>query len=63
MENSVQTEKQNREVKQLKDTHHDEYWSKKYDISIDELRKEENTAISNVIIEAGIKHKTFSLQD
>lgn len=63
MENSVQIEKQNREVKQLKDTHNDEYWSKEYDISIDELRKEENTAISNVIIEAGIKHKSFNLQD
>jgi len=60
MENNIQTEKQNREVKQLQDTHNDEYWAKKYDISIDELKKTANTAIADIIIAAGIKHKTFS---
>jgi len=62
MENQIQMEeKLVREEKQLQETHNDEYWAKKYDVSIDELRKAGNINISTLIIEAGIKHKAFSL--
>ena len=62
MENHIQTEeKLSREEQQVQDNHHDEYWAKKYDISIDELRKADNIDISTLIIEAGKKHNAFSL--
>jgi hypothetical protein len=61
MENSIQTEKQNLEEILLQETQQDEYWTKKYDISIEELKKTANTALSDIIIAAGIKHKSFSL--
>lgn len=61
MESNIQTEKQTREEIQIQDNHNDEYWSKKYDISIEELRKTANTAISDIIIAAGIRHKSFSV--
>jgi len=60
MESTVQTEKQNKEEILIQENHNDEYWAKKYDISIDELKKKANVAISDLIIEAGIKHKSFS---
>jgi len=61
MENSIKTEKLKKEEKQLQDTHKDEYWAKKYDISIEELKETANITISDIIIAAGIKHKSFSL--
>ena len=60
MESTVQTENQNKEEILIQENHNDEYWAKKYDISIDELKKKANVAISDLIIEAGIKHKSFS---
>jgi hypothetical protein len=61
MENQIQREeKLIKEEKQLQDTHNDEYWAKKYDVSVDELREAGNIDISTLIIEAGIKHNAFS---
>jgi len=59
MENNIQAEKQTIEKKQIQDTHSDEYWSNKYDVSSDELKETENTQLLDVIIEAGIKRKSF----
>jgi hypothetical protein len=62
MENTIQTEKQNKEEIQFRDAFADEYWSKEYDISFDELKKTANIGLSDTIIAAGIKHKTFEAQ-
>lgn len=61
METKTQAEKKNQEEILLQDAHNDEYWAKKYDISIEDLKKTANTTIADIIIAAGIKHKSFSL--
>ena len=61
MENNIQAEKLNKEEIQIQENHNDDYWTKKYDITIDDLKKTAHTAISDIIIAAGIKHKSFSL--
>ncbi|MGZ3753318.1 MAG: hypothetical protein ACXVB0_15215 [Mucilaginibacter sp.] len=61
MENSIQTKDKTREEKLLEETYKDEFWSKKYDVTMEELKKIGNIGISALIIEAGIKHKSFSL--
>ena len=60
MENNIQTEQLKREERQIQDTYKDEYWSKKYDVSADELEKTGNIGVYAKIIEAGIKNKRFS---
>lgn len=61
MENNRKTENQAREEKLLEETYKDEFWLKKYDVTREELKKTGKTGISSSIIEAGIKHKSFSL--
>lgn len=58
MENRIHTEKENKE-KLVQETHNDEYWSKKYDITVDELKETGNIDLSTLIIKAGIKRKSF----
>lgn len=59
MENRIHTEKEIKEEKLVQETHNDEYWSKKYDISVDELKETGNIDLSTLIIKAGIKRKSF----
>jgi hypothetical protein len=62
MENNIQTDNQAKEEKLLEETYKDDFWSKKYDVTKEELKKIGKIGISAMIIEAGIKHKTFSLE-
>lgn len=59
MENRIHTEKENKKEKLVQETHNDEYWSKKYDITVDELKETGNIDLSTLIIKAGIKRKSF----
>ena len=59
MENRIHTEKEIKEEKLVQETHNDEYWSKKYDISVDEVKETGNIDLSTLIIKAGIKRKSF----
>jgi hypothetical protein len=59
MENRIHTEREIKEEKLVQETHNDEYWSKKYDISVDELKETGNIDLSTLIIKAGIKRKSF----
>ncbi len=61
MENNVKTEKQKKEEVQIKDIYKDEYWSKKYDVSTDQLEKTGKIGIYDKIVEASIRNKSFSL--
>lgn len=59
MENRTQENKQQKEEILLQDVHNDEYWAKKYDVSPDDLKKSGINKIADIIIKAGIKHKSF----
>lgn len=59
MKNHIRNEKEQKEEKLVQENHNDEYWTKKYDISADELKGTGNIDLSTLIIKAGIKRKTF----
>lgn len=59
MKNHTRSEKEQKEEKLVQENHNDEYWTKKYDISADELKETGNIDLSTLIIKAGIKRKTF----
>ena len=59
MKNHTHSEKEQKEEKLVQENHNDEYWTKKYDISADELKGTGNIDLSTLIIKAGIKRKTF----
>jgi hypothetical protein len=59
MENRIHHEVETKEEKLVQETHNDEYWTKKYDISADELKKTGNIDLSTLIIKAGFKRKSF----
>ena len=59
MENRIHTETENNEEKLVQETHNDQYWSKKYDISAEELEQTGNIDLSTLIIKAGIKRNSF----
>ena len=59
MKNHFRNEKEQKEEKLVQENHNDEYWTKKYDISADELKGTGNIDLSTLIIKAGIKRKTF----
>ncbi|MBV8390455.1 MAG: hypothetical protein JO080_11695 [Mucilaginibacter sp.] len=59
MKNQIHTEKENKEEELVQENHNDEYWAKKYDISVDELKETGDTDLSTLIIQAGIKRKSF----
>jgi len=61
MESNKQKEEQQNEELLFQETHNDDYWSKEYDVTKDELRKPGRKDILTKIVEAGIKHKTYSL--
>ena len=61
MNNSIQTEDRKKEVIEIQKNYEDDYWSKKYDVSTDELKETGNyIPLSARIIKAGIKHKVFA---
>lgn len=55
MNNSIKAEDQNREISQIKDNYEDEYWSKKYGVSSEEIKKSSRKDISARIIDAAFK--------
>jgi len=59
MKNQIHAEKENKEEELVQENHNDEYWAKKYDISVDELKETGDTDLSTLIIQAGIKRKSF----
>lgn len=59
MKNHIHSEKENNKEKIVQENHNDEYWTKKYDISVDELKGTGNIDLSTLIIKAGIKRKSF----
>jgi hypothetical protein len=61
MENNIKTEKLAQEEKMLEETYKDDFWSKKYDVTKEELKKIGKLKISDLIIKAGAKHKSFSI--
>ena len=56
----VQLEEVKQEEK-LQEAFKDEYWAKKYDVTLDELKKVAEIGISALIIESGKKHKAFAV--
>jgi hypothetical protein len=62
MNNHIKTEDPKKAVIEIQKNHEDEYWSKKYDVSTEELKETGNNIItlSAKIIKAGVKHKSFA---
>lgn len=61
MNNSIKTEDRKKEVIEIQKNYEDDYWSKKYDVSTEELKETGNyIPLSARIIKAGIKHKSFA---
>ncbi|MDO3644315.1 MAG: hypothetical protein ACTHMI_08335 [Mucilaginibacter sp.] len=59
MKNNSQN--QNREITQIQANSADEYWTKKYGVSTDELKaKSHRMSITDKILEVAAKNKTFS---
>jgi len=59
MENTLQTEKQKLAERQLHDAYNDEYWSKTYGVSAEELKETKDGGLSEKIIEINVKNNTF----
>jgi len=60
--NSNKIQNAERDLIQIQENHADEYWSKKYGVSTEEMKKTgNNIGIIEKIIEASIKNKSFSL--
>ena len=62
MENNIKTDNQAKDEKILEETYKDDFWSKNYDVTKDELKKGGRISLSAMIIEAGAKRKSFSLE-
>jgi hypothetical protein len=61
METNVKIENQNKEISQIKANSEDEYWSKKYDVSTEQLKETGNImGISDKILKLTTKNKSFS---
>jgi hypothetical protein len=61
METNVKIETQNREISQIKANSEDEYWSKKYDVSTEQLKETKSLmGISEKILKLTTKNKSFS---
>lgn len=61
MKNNSQNENQDREITQIQANSADEYWTKKYGVSTDELKaKGHRMSITDKILEVATKNKTFS---
>ncbi|ASU33893.1 hypothetical protein [Mucilaginibacter xinganensis] len=62
MHNNIRTETQNREIFQIQANSEDEYWSKKYEVSTEDLKgKGMNIGISDKILKAISKNKVLEL--
>lgn len=62
MESTIQTDNQKKEYNQVLDNYNDEYWSKKYGVSAEELKQNSNkVAITAKIIEATTRKNAFVL--
>ena len=62
MEANVKNKNQNREISQMKANSEDEYWSKKYDVSTEQLKETGNIiGISEKILKVTTKNKSFSI--
>jgi len=62
MENTIKTDNQKKEYNQVLDNYNDEYWSKKYGVSAEELKQNlNNVAITAKIIEATTRKNAFAL--
>ncbi|HVW98480.1 MAG TPA: hypothetical protein VHA56_21115 [Mucilaginibacter sp.] len=61
MKNNIKNENPAFEITQIQANSADEYWSKKYGVSTEELKtKGANVSISSKILEAAIKNNVFS---
>jgi len=61
METNVKIETQNREISQIKANSEDEYWSKKYDVSTEQIKETGGIiGISEKILKLTTKNKSFS---
>lgn len=61
MNNQNKTGDPKKEVIEIQKNYEDEYWSKKYDVSTEELISNgSRIPLSARIIRAGIKHKSFA---
>jgi hypothetical protein len=61
MENHIKTENQKKQFNQILDNYNDEYWSKKYGVSAQDLKNtSSNLGISAKIIEATSKNMAFN---
>ena len=61
METNVKIENQNKEISQIKANSEDEYWSKKYNVSTEQLKETGNImGISDKILQVTTKNRTFS---
>jgi hypothetical protein len=61
MKTSVKTEDPKQELNQILENYEDEYWSKTYGVSSEELKKSPNNkGISEKIIEHNFKKKSYS---
>ncbi|MDF2434398.1 MAG: hypothetical protein JWP44_4029 [Mucilaginibacter sp.] len=62
MKNNNQAEAREKHALQIKENYEDEYWSKKYGVSTEQLKEKGNkVGISTKIIDAYFKKKSFSL--
>jgi hypothetical protein len=62
MNNNIRTETQKREIFQIQANSEDEYWSKKYGVSAEDLKQKGKTiGVSAKILEATSKNKSFGI--
>ncbi|HTH83129.1 MAG TPA: hypothetical protein VL490_09350 [Mucilaginibacter sp.] len=59
MKNNIQTDDRNREVSKIQDTYNDDYWTKTYGVSPEELKETKDGDLSARIIQANIKNHSF----
>jgi isocitrate/isopropylmalate dehydrogenase len=56
MNNSIKAEDRTKEISEIRENYEDEYWSKKYGVSSDEIKKNSHHKdISTRIVEAAFK--------
>jgi len=62
MNNDTTAEISEKELTDIRENYEDEYWSKKYGVSAEELKKQENSKarIYHKIVEANFNNKRFN---
>jgi len=63
MSNDIKIENNEKEITKIRESYEDEYWSKKYGVTAEELKKEGNSVVGiyNKIISANFKKKVFTV--